>query len=350
MCRNVMSPIIARRLGACVNITTTVHNARISTTAIRRQKLPSDHHNEHLDRLALLQAEDLEKLKPVKAKIKDYDAVLNKGVEFLATLPVTLAPLAKLNTAHTSVERAIALAEAQTTLSKLKDATLPNLLAHVEDLELEEFPEPGSDETEIEFLQRARSMSDEERKDLLDSLNMEFGAAIAQATESVQSVQWRGEERSGSGSGSDTEPEATIERKENPFAKVAAKTTAAVGAGKKKTEEKAKFGMSTDDQFANVIADAVPRKDATKKKKVADTSFGLGQNTGEVTTWRPVVSEKPKTPEPRDFPRRADDKAPKPRGFPRRADDDAPKPKSPMRDLNSLQAQLEASFRKSANR
>ena len=329
-----MSPINARRLGACANFTTKINCARISTTATIRQKLPSEHHNEHLDRLALLQAEDLEKLKPVKAKIKDYDAVLKKGQEFLATLPAALAPLAKLNTAHTSVERAIAIAEAQTTLSKLKDATLPNLLAHVEDLELEEFPEPGSDETEIEFLQRARSMSDDERKDLLDSLNMEFGAAIAQATESVQSLEWRGEETSGSGS--DTESTATVERKENPFAKVAAKATAAVGTSRKKVEEKAKFGMSTDDQFANVIADAAPRKEAIKKKKVADTSLGLGQNTGEVTTWKPVVPEKPKTPEPRDFPRRAVE--------------DAPKPKSPVRDLNSLQAQLEASFRKSAGR
>ena len=125
-----MSPVIARRLGACVNNTTKLHHVlRMSTTATRQQQLASDRYNEHLDRLTLLQAEDNRKLKPVKAKIGDYDAVLSKSLDFLTTLPAALEPLTKSrDTAHTSVERAIAITEAQAQLRKLKDGTLPNLL------------------------------------------------------------------------------------------------------------------------------------------------------------------------------------------------------------------------------
>ena len=331
-----MLPTLTRRLGACVNLTTKFHHARLSTTAIRRQKLPSDHQSEHLDRLSLLQAEELEKLKPVKAKIHEYNAVLNKAQDFLTSLPAALAPLVKSeNTAHTVLERRLALADAENALRKLKDATLPNLLAHVQDLELEAFPEPGSDESEIEFLQRARSMDDEERRDLLDSLNLEFGAAIAQATESVQSVKWSYEATSGSGS--DAEPTPVIERKGNPFPKAAAKTAVAADAVKKVVaEEKAKFGMSPDDQFKSVIADAAPREDAFKKRKVVGKNYGLGENTREAKTWKPEMGEKPKASEPKDTPRRLEE--------------DAPRPKPSPRDLNSLQAQLEASFKKSANR
>lgn len=311
----------------------------MSTATLGQQKAPSDHNTDHLARLALLQANDLERLKPVKAKIAEYDAALKKGLEFFSTLPAALEPLNKMeNTAHTKGDRNAALADALASLQSLKDAKLPNLLAHVEDLELEDYPEPASDEAEIDFLQRARSMSDVDRQDLLDSLNMEFGAAIAQATESVQSLKVRNEKWSPSSS--DAEPATPTERRENPFAKVAAKATSAADAGKKKADDRKKFGLSTDEQFASVIAKSAPREDVIKNKKVADTNFGLGQNTGDVTTWKPVVSEKPKAPEHREYAYRSDDDAPK----------EAPKPKPSVRDLNSLQAQLEASFKRAANR
>lgn len=339
MYRNVMLPTIARRLGACVTNTTKLHHVlRMSTTASKRQKPASDHYNEHLDRLPLLQVQDLQMLKPVKPKIADYDAVLSRGLDLLTALPAALEPLTRLkDTAHTSVERVIAITEAQAQCRKLKDVTLPALLAHVEDLELEDFPEPGSDETEINFLLRVRSMSEEERKDLLDTLDMQRSAAISKITENVQNLEWKDEATRVSGS--DTEAAAApIERKENPFAKVAAKVAASTtDTGKKKAEDKPKFGMSTDDQFASVIAKSEPRKEAFNMKNVVGKNFGVGQNSGEITTWKPDVPEKPKTREPRVFSHRSDE-------------EDAPRPKAPVRDLNSLQAQLEASFKKSVDR
>ena len=404
-----MSPTIARRLGACVNRSTKLHHAlRMSTTAVIRQKVPSDHYKEHLGRLTLLQAEDLRRLKPVKIKVSEYDAVLSKGLDFLTTLPAALEPLTKLrDTAHTNVERAIAITEAQASLRKLKDATLPNLLEHVKDLELEPFPEPGSGEEEIEFLQRARGMNEAERKDLLDSLNLEMRAAISQVTESLRLTPSSYET---SGSGSDAESAVVFERKENPFAKVAAKAAASTDTGTRKVEERPKFGMSTDDQFASVIADAAPRKEAFKlkkvvgrnfglgqnsgeitddqfagvvadaaprkealKKKVVGTNFGLGQNSGEITTRKPDVVAKPKPAEPSDFPHRSEEgdtprpqavwprdfshrseegdtprpQAVRPRVFSHRSEEgDKPRSNATVRDLMSLQAQLEASFRK----
>jgi hypothetical protein len=354
----VMSPTIARRLGACVNNSTKTHHVlRMSTTAIRRQKLASDHYNEHLDRLPLLQAEDLRRLKPAKPKIQEYDAVLDRGLDFLTTLPAALEPLNKLkDTAYTSVERALAITEAQAQMRKLKDKTLPNLLAHVEDLELEPYPEPGSTESEIDFLTRARGMNEAERKDMLDSLNMEMRAALSQVTESLQNLE--GKDEVTRGSSSDTESAATVERKADPFAKVATKVAASTDSGKKKAEEKPRFGMSTDDQFASVIAKSAPRKEDFIKKKVVGKNFGVGQNSGEITTWKPDMAEKPKMAEPRVFSHRTDeDDAPrpttwrpdvteKPRVFSHRADEgDSQRPKAPVRDLNSLQAKLEASFK-----
>jgi hypothetical protein len=349
MYHNVMSRTIARRLGACVNNTIKIHHAlRMSTTAIGQQKLASEHYNEHLDRLPLLQSEDLRRLKPVKAKIQDYHVVLDRGLDLLTTLPAALEPLTKLkDTAYTSVERAIVITEAQAQLRKLKDASLPNLLAHVEDLELEPFPEPGSSEDEIDFLQRLRGMNEAERKDLLDTLNMEMRAAISQVTESVQNLEMKGQ--STRVFGSDAELAAPIERKENPFAKVAANVAASTDTGKKKTEEKTKFGMSTDDQFASVIAKSAPPKEDFIKKKVVSKSFGVGQDSGEITTWKPDIPEKPKTTEPRVFSHRADeDEAPRPNAFSHRAaGDDAPRPKAPLRSLNFLQAQLEKTLKRS---
>jgi hypothetical protein len=331
----------------------------MSTTATTRlQKLASDRYNEHLDRLTLLQAEDNRKLKPVKAKIGDYDAVLSKSLDFLTTLPAALEPLTKSrDTAHTSVERAIAITEAQAQLRKLKDGTLPNLLKHVEDLELEPYPDPGSDDDEIDFLQRVRGMSDAERKDLLDTLNMERIAAVSHVTENVEKLKWRDDLTSIGGS--DAGSAAPVERKENPFAKVAASTDT----GNKRTEEKTKFGLSTEDQFASVVADAASRKQAIKIRKVVGKNFGVGENSGEIRTWKPEATEKPKTVEPRVFSHKTDEddkptttwkpevaekpKTVEPRVFSQRSDeDDKPRPKAPVRDLSALQAQLEASFKK----
>jgi hypothetical protein len=400
MYRNVMSPILARRLGACAHKTTTkCHYLRLSTSSFRPQTVaPSDHQKEHLDRLALLQAEDRRLLKPVKAKISNYQARLAESREFLTTLPSALQPLEGLkSTAYTLVEHRASIAEAIASLDRLKDAKLPTLLAHVEDLELEEYPEPGSDESEIDFLQRIQGMNDAERKDILDSLTLEIRALSSQTTESVQ--------RYVGGRLSDTswsaiEPASPVERKENPFAKTAARMKAlATGTwGKKKAEEKAKFGLSTDEQFASVIADAAP-KNAIKKKKAADANFGLDQNNGDITTWKPVGSNKPKTSEPHlrspslsseapsgsawgamDDPFIADHGAvktkpttPEPKSQspslssetsskstwgvledPFRSDTEAPntkykpppKPKPQSHNLNSLQAQLEASWKK----
>lgn len=337
-----MLPTIARRLGACVNNTTKIHHAlRMSTTAARPQKLASEHYNEHLDRLPLMQAEDLRRLKPVKAKIQDYHAVLDRGLDLLTTLPAALEPLAKMkDTAYTSVERTIAITEAQAQMRKLKDVALPNLLTHVEDLELEPFPEPGSSEDEIDFLQRLRSMNEAARKDLMDTLNMEMRAAVQQVTESLQNLETK--DQSTRVFGSDAEPAAPIERKENPFAKVAAKVAASTDVVKKKAEEKPKFGMSTDDQFASVIAKSAPRKEDFIKKKVVGKKFGVEQNSGEITTWKPDAVERPKTVEPRVFSHKADEDEVLRREAPR----PAPRPRFPLRDLNSLQAQLEASFKK----
>lgn len=359
-----MSPIIARRLGACVNNTTTLrHVLRMSTTATRQQKLASDRYNEHLDRLTLLQAEDHRKLKLVKAKIEDYDAVLNKSLDFLTTLPAALEPLTnRRDTAHTSVERAIAITEAQAQLRKLKDAILPNLLRHVEDLELEPYPEPGSDDDEIDFLSRVRGMNDTERKDLLDTLEMERIAAVSHVTENVQNLKWKDDLTSIGGS--DASSAAAIERKENPFAKVAAKVAAPADTGKKKADDKPKFGMSTEDQFASVVAEAAARKDAIKIRRVVGKKIGGGQNSGEITTCKPEATEKSKTVEPRAvFSRRPDEddkprptwkpevadkpKTIEPRVFSHRSDEDEKlRPKVPVRDLSALQAQLEASFKK----
>ena len=393
MYRNVMSPTTARRLGACLKNTQKLHHVlRMSTTAIRQQKLASDHFDEHLDRLALLQAEDQRKLKPVKSKIKDYDAILSKSLDFLTTLPAALEPLTRSSgTVHTSVERAIAITEAQAQLRKLKDATLPNLLKHVEDLELEPYPEPGMAEDEIDFLSRVGGMNDAERKDLLDTLDMQRTAAIAHVTENLQNLQWK--EDLPSVSGSDAGSEATVERKENPFARISAKVAASTDTGKKGAEEKPKFGMSTDDQFASVIADAASpeddfkarkivgknfgvddlasvvadapsSKDDFKARKIVGKNFGVGQNSGEITTWRPEPAEKLKTVEPRGFSDRSDEddttrptweheaadkpKTIEPRVFSHRSnEDDKRKPETPARNLSVLQAQLEASFKKS---
>jgi hypothetical protein len=198
-------------------------------------------------------------------------------------------------------------------------------------------------------------------------------------------------------SGSEIEPAKPVERTENPFAKTAARMKSAAGIGsKKKAEDKTKFGLSTDEQFASVIADAAP-KNFVKKKKAVDANFGLDQDNGDITTWRPVGSGKPKAPETiirspslssetpsesawgamdDDF--RADNDGAKPRPItlepklrspsissetssgstwgvlddPLRPDTDVtkskpkPKPKPQSHNLNSLQAQLEASWKK----
>lgn len=371
MYRNVMSPTIARRLGACVNSITRNHHTRLSTTSFRAEKAPNDHNNEHLKRLALLQAEDLRLLKPVKAKIRDYQAVLDSSREFLTTLSPSFKPLEGLQfTAHTPVEHRAAIKEALASLDRLKDARLPNLLAQVEDLELEEFPAPSSDETEIDFLQRLAGMTAAEKQDTLDSLNMEIRAVSMQASESIERLRGRWVETNGS----EQEPAKPLERKDNPFAKLAAKATVAADAGKKKAEEKGKpkFGMSTDEQFANVIANATPRDKSPKNKVVDKANFGLAESNGDITTWKPIESSKsekleptrkpvetsnPWMPEPQSQsqPRSASVPSDTPPASPRgarasspRPYPDAPKPKPQGHDLNSLYAQLKTSWKKSA--
>ena len=91
--------------------------------------------------------------------------------------------------------------------------------------------------------------------------------------------------------------------------------------------------MNTEDQFASVVADAELRKESIKIRKVVGKNFGVGQQSGEIRTWKPEATEKPKTVEPRVFSQRSDE-------------DDKPRPKAPVRDLSALQAQLEASFKK----
>jgi hypothetical protein len=402
MYRNVMSPILARRLGACAhNTTIKCHHVRLFTSAFRQQTVaPSDHQKEHLERLTLLQAEDRRLLKPVKAKISAYQTKLAESRDFLTTLPSALQPLEDLKSrAYTLVEHRATIAEAIASLDRLKDAKLPTLLTHVEDLELEEYPEPGSDDAEIDFLQNIRGMNAAERKDLLDSLNLEIRALSSQTAESLQ--RYHGGRLSDT-SGSDIGPTRPVERRENPFARTAARMKALAPGSKKKAEDKTKFGLSTEEQFASVIADAAP-KNAFKKKRVADANLGLDQNNGDITSWKPVVSSKPKTPDPNlrspslssetpsasawgamDYPFVADNdgaksklKTPEPKPQSAslssetssestwsvtddpfrphtdvRADTDAtrykppPKPKPASHNLNSLQAQLEASWKK----
>lgn len=353
-----MSPTLARRLGACAKNITKYQHARLSTKSSEKQSPADEHNKEHLERLTLLQAEDRRLLKPVQAKIEEYQAVLDKTREFLTTLSPALQPIQALESpAHTLIEHRHSITEALAALDRLKDAKLPNLLAQVEDLQIEEYPQPGSDESEIDFLERVSGMTTHEKKDVLDSLDMEIRAYFMQSTESIQRLTGRYQEPSAI---EEAPPEEPLERKENRFAKEAAKAAAAAAAAeasKKKAEEqsKGKFGLSTEEQFANVIADAQPR-DRVPRNKVEDKSnFGLGQNSGEATTWKPVESSQPTYKKPEPKPRSPKPSVEKPSGsawgasnFLPRQETRAPKPKPQGHDLNSLQAQLEASWKKSA--
>lgn len=287
MSRNVMSPTVARRLGACAhNITKSRHHAHISTTSFRSQESPSDRQQDHLDRVAWMQADDMRRLVPLKAKIKEYQAECDKAHEFLASLPAALEPLESLSPARPLKEHRAVINVAMESLNRLKNKKLPNLLANVEDLETEAFPEPGSQESELAFMQRIGGMTAGEKQDQLRSLTMAIQSVVKEATDRMP------QETDGS-------------RSPNPFAAVQLNPLDIVN--KKKSEvgediragDKLKFGLSTEEQFASVVAGATKAEDAIDKKikkkvKTTTAGFGLGQDTEDATASEASASDSKK--------------------------------------------------------
>lgn len=318
MHRNVMSPIIARPLGACIRQTSRTAHARSLTSTSRWQQNASDRSREHEERLSLLQSEDHRLLKPVKDRIDKLQAQLDETREFLKSLPTTLKPiLGSSGSYYTLDQHYSAIHDALGSLDRLKKEKLPTLRAHVEDLEFEEYPEPGNTESEIEFLQRVRSMNPAERKDLLESLNLEIGASSSRSRESRE--RYRKQLEDSSESEKEPQQKQSVERKENPFAKTAAKAPVVGNASKAKAESKGKGWLISNEQSDNVIADAAPAADmgALKKKKAEDkANFGLERQAAEPTTWKPTEPAKPT---------------------------EAPKPKEGF--LHGMQAKLEASWK-----
>lgn len=335
MRRNVMSPILARRLAACINNAPRNHHIRLFTGTPRWQQTPSDDNRDHIEKLALLQAEDLRLLLPVKDKVSKYQTTVDETRKFLLDLPNALEPILAGNkdSVYTLGEHRTSISDALASTDRLKDVKLPNLLAHLGDLEVEEFPEPGSQEEEIDFLQRVRSSSPAERNDILMSLESEITALKVRSADSVRRNSAPLDE-------SDSATPSPTERKENPFAKTAAKAPVVGDAGKKKAENKSKFGLSTDEQFANVVANAAAAAEAAKpKNKVEDNSnFGLAQENKDPTSWKPTPAVENKSTSPPAQAATTSNNEPK---------STTPKAKPPTHDLNSLQAKLEASWKKS---
>jgi hypothetical protein len=303
MHRNVMSPMSARRLGACINNATKHCQVRRLNTSRKWQQTASDNSREHKERLAGLQAEELRLLQPVKAKLNEYLATVEKAKDMLENMPAALQPILPLRSVHSFATHRLTIAEALAAAERLKEERLPNLLAHVEDLEVEDYPEPGNDETELQFLARVKGMNPAARRTLLDTVNEQVEATTKSLRQRVQNWTPQQEEAEKS------ETERLYTR--NPLP-----------------------SPSTEEQFANVISGAT-----------AKANFGTGQQE-DIRQWKPLevpgsASSKTTAPGPQST------AAAKPTQQPTA---DAPKPKSFGFDLNSLQAKLEASIKKVAKR
>lgn len=305
MHRNVMSPMSARRLGACIDNATKCYQVRQLTTSRKWQQAASGDSREEKERLAILQAEDLRLIQPLKANINEYLATVGKAKEMLENMPATLQPILPSRSVHSFATHRLIISEALASVERLEGKGLLNLLAHLEDLEVEDYPEPGKDETELQFLARIKDMKPAERQTLLDTVNGQVDTITKKLRQRVQN--WTPEE--------EEDEKSDMERLQarNPLP-----------------------GPSTEEQFANVISEAT-----------AKTTFGLGRQE-DVTQWKPleVPGGTPSTsaaPEPQPA------ATAKPAQQPM-ADAPKPKPKSSGFDLNSLQAKLEASIKKVAKR
>lgn len=303
MHRNVMTPTSVRRLGACVNNATKYQQIRRFATTRKWHQTVSDRSREHEERLAVLQAEDLRLLQPVKANLQEYSAAVGKAKDLLENMPAALQPILPLRSVHSFATHRAMIAEALASAERLNDEKLPNLLAHLEDLEVEDYPEPGKDETEMEFLARVKDMSPGERQTLLNTVNGQVEATAKKLRQRVQN--WTPEQEEAEKS----EPEKLQAR--NPLP-----------------------GPSTEEQFANVISDAT-----------AKSNFGLGED--QDVRQRKALDVSENTSSKTSAPETPSTAATKPAG---NSAVSSPKPKTFGFDLNSLQAKLEASIKNIAKR
>ena len=296
MHRNVMTPMSARRLGACINNATKHNQVRRLTTSRRWQQTASEE-REHKERLAVLQAEDLRLLQPVKTHVDEYLATVGKAKDMLENMPAALQPILSSRSVHSFPTHRLIISEALASAKRLQEENLPNLLAHLEDLEVEDYPEPGNDETELQFLARVKDMNPAERRTLLDTVNGQVEATTKNLRQRVQN--WSPEEEEAERS------DAERFQTRNPLP-----------------------SPSTEEQFANVISDAT-----------AKLNFGMGQPE-DVRQWKPLGA-------PGGTPSKASAPDQQPAAT---VDAPKPKPKTFGFDLNSLQAKLEASIKKVAKR
>ena len=302
MHRNVMPPMSARRLGACIHNATKHNQVRRLTTSRQRQQTASDNDREHKERLEVLQAEDLRLLQPVKANVKEYLATVGMAKEILENMPAALQPILPSRPVHSLPTHRLVIAEALASAERLKEEDLPNLLAHVEDLEIEDYPEPGKDETEMQFLARVKNMNPTDRRTLLDTVSGQVEDYTKNLRQRVQN--W-------------TQEEAEAERSD----------------AEKIQARKPLPSPNAEEQFANIISDAT-----------AKPNFGMGQPEG-TRQWKPLGGAPSKTsaPEPQSMATAKSTQEPT-------ADAPKPKPSGFGFDLNSLQAKLEASIKKVAKR
>jgi hypothetical protein len=304
MHRNVMPPMSARRLGACINNATKKHyQVRRLTTSRKWQQTESEGSREHKERLAILQAEDIRLLQPVKTHLNEYLATVGEAKDLLENMPAPLQHILPQRSVHSFPTHQLIISEALAAAKRLEEERLPNLLAHLEDLDVEGYPEPGKDETELQFLARVKDMKPAERQTLLDAVSGQVEATTKNLRQRVQN--WTPEEE---------EAEKRAEKR----------------AERSDTERFQTRNLlprpGVAEQFANVIADAT-----------AQTNFGMGQPE-DVRQWKPLGV--PGSPS-------ASSKTPAPESEPTA---DAPKPKRFGFDLNSLQAKLEASIKNVAKR
>lgn len=267
-----MSPTIARRLGACAHNTTKTHrHARISTTSFKLRETPPDFKQEHLDRVAWLQAYDISKLKAVEANIKEYKTACDKAHEFLVKLPEALQPLENLSPLWSLKEHQVNIDSSTESLKRLNDEKLSNLRTHVQDLQTEVFPEPGSDETELAFMQLIGGMTAEERQDKYNSLTMEIRAVAIDAARKITME--------------------SAHAVHHPFAAV--QMDPILTWNSKKTEkgdkvtsgDNLKFGLGTKDQSPSVSHGATQSENSLEEKNEMSTAnFGLGDDGEKAAT------------------------------------------------------------------
>jgi hypothetical protein len=294
-----MPPMSARRLGACINNVTKHYQVRRLTTSRKWQQTESEGSREHKERLAILQAEDIRLLQPVKTHLNEYLATVSKAKDLLENMPAALQPILPQRSVHSFPTHRLIISEALAAAKRLEEERLPNLIAHLEDLEVEDYPEPGKDETELQFLARVKDMKPAERQTLLDTVTGQVEATTKNLRQRVQN--WTPEEEEAEKA---ERPDTERFQTRNPLPR-----------------------PGVAEQFANVISDAT-----------AKTNFGMGQPE-DVRQWKPLEvpgSPPSKTPASESQPTA---------GAPE------PEPKTTFGfDLNSLQAKLEASIKNVAKR